>query len=102
MSVVEADMNVMTVSPVTPSTVQQNEEQRFTEERVDIPQQQGAASDPEPPGEGSPETTAEAEPARAVAEEKDSVEGKDEKEEKEEKEDKDEKKTTAKPKRKSA
>jgi hypothetical protein len=95
-------MNVMTASPMTPSTMQQNEEQRLNKEQVDIPQQQEAAPDSESPGEGSPKTTAETELGDAVAEEKETVAEKDDRDEKDEKEERDEKKTAAKPKRKSA
>ncbi|GAA2043538.1 hypothetical protein GCM10009839_53480 [Catenulispora yoronensis] len=103
-------MNVMTVSPVAPNHVTQNNEQRVVEEVVDIPQQQDAESTPNPEGEGSPESIAEmtaemtaeapaeptAEPTAEVAEVPETTE------EKETVEEKDEKKAAAKPKRKSA
>ncbi|MFD0639156.1 hypothetical protein ACFQ9X_53795 [Catenulispora yoronensis] len=50
--IVEAGMNVMTVSPVAPNHVTQNNEQRVVEEVVDIPQQQDAESTPNPEGRG--------------------------------------------------
>src|SRR2546429_2227253 len=86
-------MNVMTVSPVTPNPMKQNEEQRVGEEGVDIPRQPGAGPNAEPQGEGSPEEneeSAETEPVGEAVEEKESIE------------DKDGKKAAAKPRRKSA
>jgi len=79
-------MNVMTVTPVTPTPMNQNEEQPVVEEVVDIPQQQDAEVDSESAGEGSPKPDAETEEKEIV----------------DEKEEKDEKKSAAKPKRKSA
>src|SRR3954471_2025205 len=87
-------MNVMTVSPVTPEPMKQNEEQRVAGEGVDIPRQSEAEPNAEPHGEGSPDGSAETEPVGEAGEEK---EGSNE-----DKEEKDEKKAASKPKRKSA
>jgi hypothetical protein len=90
-------MTVMTVPPMTPPAMPQNQEQDVPEEVVDIPHQQ----DPDRPTQ----TAEEAEPGREpepVAEVKEEKEEKEPRDEKDEREDKDEKRATAKPKRKSA
>ncbi|GAA1951993.1 hypothetical protein [Catenulispora subtropica] len=93
-------MNVMTLSPVAPLSVKQNEEQQLVGESVDIPQQQGVELTPEPSGEGSPEMAVEKTSETEQEPEQEPVG--EATEEKDEKDEKDEKKTTAKPKRKSA
>lgn len=106
-------MNVMTVPPMSPPAMPQNQEQEGTGEAVDIPQQQDAGPRQEEmpavtaaetqPGDGAGET---GEPAVDGDEGRepaaDAGETGGDRDEKEEKEDKDEKKTAAKPKRKSA
>jgi hypothetical protein len=106
-------MNAMTVPPMTPPAMPQNQDQEVPEEVVDIPQQQDAeqsawnaeevpaevATGTEPETELEPETETETETETEPAGEV--VEVVEEKGEKEEKEDKDEKKAAAKPKRKS-
>jgi hypothetical protein len=87
-------MTVMTVPPMTPLAMSQNQEQDVPEEVVDIPHQQ----DPDPPTQ----TAEEAEPGREPEPVGEVKEEKEPREEKDEREDKDEKKATAKPKRKSA
>jgi len=86
-------MNVMTVPPMTPPAMPQNEDQEVPEEAVDIPRQQDAAPPNSTEGEGqapSPDAAADTEPVTGAVEDKD------------DKDEKDEKKTAAKPKRKSA
>jgi len=90
-------MNVMTVPPMTPPAMPQNQDQEVPGEVVDIPQQQAAGEVPEEAAaEAAAEAAGDTDPVGEVAEEK------DDKDDKEDKDEKDEKKTAAKPKRKSA
>jgi hypothetical protein len=95
-------MTVMTVPPMAPTAMSQNQEQEVPEEVVDIPQQQDA----DPVAQAVDAAPAEA--AESVREPEESkttaavTEPRDEKEDKDEKDEKDEKKAAAKPKRKSA
>lgn len=103
-------MNAMTVPPMTPPAMPQNQDQEGSGEVVDIPQQQqDAGRSADGAEEVSAEVGAEAQPGTDSAAESgepvesgEVVEVVEEKPEKEDKDEKEDKKAAAKPKRKSA